>query len=101
MQVPPKQQEPPPQVLPLQQAVPGAPQVAQKSVVGSHTRPALLQVPPEPMGEPAGGGQPPSPASPQRRQEFLMQLEPAAVQICPGQQGWPVPPQVPQAPAMH
>jgi hypothetical protein len=101
-QLPPKQQAPAEQTSPVQQAPPGVPQLVQNAVAGSQARVGLLHRPFEPMGEPGGGGQHCSPACPpQRAQKFLMQAVPPAVQSWPGQQGWPVPPQVPQAPAMQ
>jgi hypothetical protein len=50
---------------------------------------------------PSGAGQHCSESEPQRAQKFLMQAVPLAVQVWLAQQGWPVPPQVPQAPALH
>lgn len=44
-QEPPKQQAPPPQVLPAQQGPPGVPQGLQKAVSPSQTRVGLVQVP--------------------------------------------------------
>jgi hypothetical protein len=99
---PPKQQPPSAQTSPVQQVLPGPPQVLQKALTGSQASVGLLQTPLAPTGDPGGGGQQGSPACvPQRPQKFRMQPVPLAVHICPGQQGWPVPPQLPHAPAMQ